>query len=227
MFWMDCSALFIRILNGNCVNNFSRDEGGWLEAWKCRESNEELWPITSFALLHLDNFMGSVFRETDNNTISYIVWPAQLTQQCEICAAQWKETLRFHLIDLKYNILFKLNHQRLLGHSYRFWHSFTCRLKFSHRRYHSLPSTTQTRIKTIRIHSVQLRFLNCNRCRRYIYETFRSWKSLLISLAHNGHLAQLVLSMQCETSDGWQFVPKGSHLTRRKDWHFSLRSFSF
>lgn len=35
---------------------------------------------------------------------------------------------------------------------YRIWHSVTCRSNFSHRRYHSLPTTTKTRIKTIRIH---------------------------------------------------------------------------
>lgn len=33
--------------------------------------------------------------------------------------------------------------------SYPIWHSFTCRSNFSLRRYHSLPTTMQTRIKTI------------------------------------------------------------------------------
>lgn len=34
--------------------------------------------------------------------------------------------------------------------SYCIWHSFTCRSNFSHRRYHPLPTTMETRIRTIR-----------------------------------------------------------------------------
>lgn len=100
-------------------------------------------------------------------------------------------------------------------HSYRIWHIVTRRSNFSHRRYHSLPTTTQTRIKTIRIHSeipyhsaflylcvcivyasfLSLWSIKCRHSFHFVMRHSKLFKNFTnIMVEYNGHLADTYTS---------------------------------